>query len=178
VTEPVSKPQAASASNSAGQAEQPAQRSLIQRIAAGGLFSLLYSLGVGGSIWAGVSMLAVETEERRAQFGEAAYPEAASVFGPMLLVFALGLPLVWAWWVWKPARRSELTLGRVMRLAAIALLISSTLAPLSALVLDASAFFQSWVLALVVGVILWPLTGLLVALTLWLSDKIWGSTRP
>jgi hypothetical protein len=153
-------------------------RSLGQRLAAGGVFTLLYGAGIGTSIWAGITMLAVETEERRAQFGEAAYPEAASVYGPMLLVLACGLPFVWAWWTWRPARASGLTLGRVMRLAAVALLISSSLAPLAALVVDASAFLQSWFLALVIGLILWPLTGLLVAVALWISDKVWGSTRP
>lgn len=170
-------PQAPSARQGQTSVANPSPRALVQRLASGVLFTLFYGLGVGGSIWAGISMLAVETEERRAQFGDAAYPEAASVYGPMLMIFALSLPLVWAWWSWKPACDFALSLGRVMRLAGSALLISSTIAPLATLVVEPGAAFQSWLLALVIGLILWPLTGLLVALALWLSGLVWGSTR-
>ncbi len=146
-------------------------RHLKARFWAGGLFAALYGAAVTAAIWAGTSMLAIETEERRAQFSGQDYPTADMVYWPMFYMLWLSLPLVWIWWSWRPARYSGGGLKRSLALAAVALGVTALLA--SILTLFAAAILMPFM-----GLILWPMVTLVAALTLRLSDAFWGSTHP
>ncbi len=163
------------ATNSAPYHAAHCPRGLKQRVLAGGLFTLLYGASVTAAIWAGISMLAIETAERHAQFEAqvpgGSYPTADQAFWPMFYMLWLSLPLVWIWWSWRPARFSGGGLRRALGLAAAALGVSALLTSILTL-------FAATILLPFMGLLLWPMVTLVVALTLWLSDKLWGSTHP
>lgn len=150
-------------------------RDLKQRVMAGGVFTLLYGASVTAAIWAGVSMLAIETAERHAQWEAqspgTSYPTADQAYWPMFYMLWASLPLVWIWWSWRPARFSGGGLKRALALGATSMGVTALFASVLTL-------FTATILVVAMGLLMWPMVTLVVALTLWLSDKFWGSTHP